>query len=88
MKKESKGGGRAVFMVVEQSSEARLRTPSPIGGPLNPGGLSSQTQIALFLCLYTSFTYSIVLTIVYINNTLSYPFILVTYTKNDFSCLR
>ena len=39
-------GGRAVFMVVGQSGEARLRAPSPIGGPLNPGGRSSQTQIA------------------------------------------
>jgi hypothetical protein len=38
-------GGRAVFMVVGQSGEARLRAPSRIGGPLNPGGPSSRTQI-------------------------------------------
>ena len=34
-------GGRAVFMVVEKSSEARARTRSPIGPierPLNPEG--------------------------------------------------
>jgi hypothetical protein len=31
--------------------------------------------------LYTSFTYSIVLTIVHINSILSYPFTLVTYAK-------
>jgi hypothetical protein len=37
-------GGRAVFMVVEQSGEARLGAPSPIGGPLNPGGPSSRTR--------------------------------------------
>ena len=31
-------GGRAVFMVVRESSKARARAPSPIGRPLNQGG--------------------------------------------------
>jgi hypothetical protein len=43
---EEQRGGRAVFMVVEQSGEAVSEAPCPIGGPLNPGGRSSQTQIA------------------------------------------
>ena len=32
-------------MVVEQSGEAVSEAPCPIEGPLNPRGLSSETQI-------------------------------------------
>jgi hypothetical protein len=52
-------------MVVEQSSEARLGAPSPIGGPLNPGGPSSRTQITIlnylniFFILYIFYNFLI-----------------------------
>jgi hypothetical protein len=39
------GGGGPVFMVVEKSSEARLRAPSPIGWPLNPGGQTARLRL-------------------------------------------
>jgi hypothetical protein len=37
-------GGRAVFMVVEKSSEARARARSPIERPLNSGGQTGELR--------------------------------------------
>jgi hypothetical protein len=43
-------GGRAVYMVVEQSGEAQLGATMPDRKPLNPGEPSSETQIIVKFC--------------------------------------
>lgn len=44
--------GRAVFIVVEKSSGARLHALFPIRGLLNPGGADRTTEITKFYCKY------------------------------------